>query len=294
MQRRLSNAATLFLGIFWGFAARAAAQQSDTSTVPRELAIAFARVYAAADSTAAIEFLPASIAPSIASDVAIPPDSRVVGTVVLGRNTYVFGTSPLAPDSVRAWYSRDYGRRNWPALSLVRTQASGGAAGGFRPPPPKVPTTFCNGDREFDVTATESPGGHTNFRVRVSTGALPCSMVPRGPVRPPAPSLPLPVVYNPPNTQPGPQCFAAGSSTQRTQTQLMTSVDPEALLQHYGKQLEASGWVPLQAQGAIATRAWSRRDSAGTSEIATLSVSSSPTAPMCRNASLEVFTPRSR
>ena len=276
------------------FATSSAAQQTDTSTVPRELAIALARVYAAADSSAAVEFLPANVAPSVAADVAIPPDSRVVGSVVLGRNTYVFGTSPLAPDSVRAWYSREYGRRQWPALSMVRTQAPGGGAGGFRPPPPKVPTTFCNGDREFDVAATESPGGPTNFRVRVSTAALPCSMVPRGPVRPPAPSLPLPVVYNPPNTQPGPQCYAAGSSIQRTQTQLMTSLDPQALLQHYGRQLEASGWVPLQTQGGIATEAWSRRDSTGTNEIATLLVSASPTAPVCRNATLEVLTQRSR
>jgi hypothetical protein len=289
--RRLSN--TFFVACLV-LAARIPAQQSDTSAVPRELAIAFARVYAAADSTAAVEFLPATVAPSVASDVAIPPESRVVGSVVFGRNTYVFGISPLPADSVRAWYSREYLRRKWPALSLVRTQAPGGAAGGFRPPPPKVPTTFCNGDRELDVAATESPAGRTNFRVRVASAALPCSMVPRGAVRPLAPSLPLPVVYNPPNTQPGPQCFTSGASTQRTQTQLMTSLDAQALLQHYGKQLEASGWVPLQAQSGIATQGWSRRDSTGTSEIATLSVSSSPTAPMCRTATLEVLTPRSR
>lgn len=294
MLRRFSNTATVFLAAFLVFATRTPAQQSDTSTVPRELAIAFARVYAAPDSTATVEFLPGTVAPSVASDVAIPPDSRVVGSVVLGRNTYVFGTSPLAPDSVRAWYLRDYGRRKWPALALVRTQASGGAAGGFRPPPPTIPTTFCNGDRQLDVSAMESRDGHTNFRVRVSTAPLPCPMAPRGLVRAVAPSLPLPVVYNPPNTQPGPPCFAAGASTQRTETQLMTALDPQALLQHYAKQLEASGWVPLQAKGDVATQAWSRRDSTGIIEIATLSVTTSPTAPMCRNATLEVLTPRPR
>jgi hypothetical protein len=212
--------------------------------------------------------------------------------VVLGRNTYVFGTSTLPADSIRAWYAREYGRRKWPALALVRTQAPGGAGGGFRPPPPEIPATFCNGNREVDVTAMERRDGPTNFRVRVSTAMLPCSMVPRGAVRPVAPSLPLPVVYNPPNSMPGPQCFAMASGIQRTQTQLMTSLDPHALLEHYGKQLEASGWAPAQTQGAIATQAWSRRDSSGATEIATLSVSVSPTAPMCRNATLEVITQR--
>lgn len=272
------------------------AQQAD-QTIPRELAVAFARGYAIPDSNVAIDFVPGAIAPAVADKVSAPPGARLIGTVTVARNTYMLAASIDSPDSILAWYGRDYTKRGWSAYSLVRALQNQSGRGGFRSPPPTVPSSFCSEGTVADVSATRGPDGQTNIRVRL--GPPPVVAVcpqPGTDVRRPTPSAgvappPLPILYDPPAGSSMNQCYAAGSS-QQSQTQVQTTLDPPALAQHYGKQLETQGWSPLVGEYPIARSVFSRRDSAGAMEIATLSVAVNPAAPMCRSATIDVLTLR--
>lgn len=294
MSRHRFVRARLLAAAFSLLGAPVAAQQvvprPDSSTVPTELAVAFARGFAPTDSAARVEFFPGVIAAAVNGLVSLPTASRVVGSVVLGRNTYVFGTTTLSPDSVLAWYAADYSRRGWSAEALVRVMA-GQLGGGFRQPPPRRASTFCNAGQEANVAATRSGEGWTSFRVRLASNAALCNLSLAARPTTPKP-LPLPIVYDPPNTGVRPECFAAFGSTQQSQTQMATTMEPSALLEHYGKQLETQGWSPTPSTVSTSSGTWTRRDSTGAMQVAVVSVRVPPNVPTCRTATLEITTMR--
>jgi hypothetical protein len=163
MRFLISTVAPAFLAA----AGQLVAQQPDQQTIPRELAVAFARAAAVPDSTVAIEFFPGTIAPAVADRVSVPPGARLIGTVAIARNTFVLAASIDAPDSILAWYARDYAKRGWSGFSLVRVLQTQSTRGGFRPPPPARPSSFCSGGTVADISASRGLDGQTNIRVRV-------------------------------------------------------------------------------------------------------------------------------
>jgi hypothetical protein len=68
-------------------------------------------------------------------------------------------------------------------------------------------------------------------------------------------------------------------------------MDLPNLLDVYGKQLETQGWTATAIEAPMLRKIWSRRDSTGRTQTATLVVSVAPNAPMCRDASLIISTP---
>lgn len=266
------------------------AQRSDQASIPRDFAEAFVRLYTANDTNTVIDFAPDSIPPAIAPLVALPPGARLLGTVSVGKIAYVLGSTSAPADTVLAWYARDAARRHWSAEAMIRA-AGNPLAGGFRPAPPVRPTLFCADGNGLDVAA-KSLAGLTTFRVRVSPNGFPCTLSTVA-FRPIAPRSPLPTLYNPASVVASAQCFSPGPR-QSTQTQFLVDMTPADLLQHYGRQLETQGWAPMQGEFPVTTQTWSRRDSTGVTELATLTIGVSPTAPMCRNESLEITTLRSR
>jgi hypothetical protein len=274
-------------------AAPAPAQQPG-QTIPVELAAAFVRTYARPDSAATVEFLPGEVPAAVRDVIPVVPGARVIGSVVLNRATTVLGTSTLSPDSVLAWYAAAYTKRGIPGMALIRLQTSPPGIGGFRQPPPAHPAQFCSGSDQIDIAAMRSSEGWTDFRVRLSGSSPLCRMVPPTPLRPPPTlNLPLPVVYDPPNTGPRPECFV-NASRQQTQTQLYTALSPDSLLRHYGRQLETNGWTRTPAESTNAIGVWTRRDSTGAVQTAKLTVGVTSGAADCRSATLEVSTMRER
>jgi len=268
--------------------------QQPTQTIPVELAAAYVRSVARTDSAAAVEFLPGEVPAAVREMIPVLPGSRVVGSVVVNRTTTVVGTTTVAPDSVLAWYAATYTKRGFPAMALVRVQTSPPGMGGFRQPPPAHPSQFCSGPDQIDVSAARSAEGFTNFRIRLTGAAAFCRLVaPTAPRTAPTFNLPLPVVYDPPNTAVRPECFV-NDSRQQTQTQLFTALSPDSLLRHYGRQLETAGWTRIPAESTLVTGEWTRRDSTGALQAAKLSVGVMLGAPECRSATLEVTTMRNR
>ena len=297
----VSRVGQFLLAFVLGLSPSISAQTSD-APVPRDLAVAFARSLASADSQSAVDFLAAQIPPVIQSLVHLPPSARVLGTVIVGRTSFVMAATPLPPDSILHAIAHDYGAAHWEGLNAVRVTSVGNPAsggppiGGFRPAHSAFPSTFCHDSVEVIATATHADAQTTNVRLRVDRGANPCARMAafiRTGGAPPPPRFALPMLNDPAGASFAPQCtFPARSSS--TQTQLATSMDLPALIEHYGKQLEAQGWSPTSIDAPLIRKVWSRRDSAGATATATLSVGVSPMAPMCRDASLIVSTPIAR
>jgi hypothetical protein len=64
---------------------------------------------------------------------------------------------------------------------------------------------------------------------------------------------------------------------------------PEALLDHYGRQIIDSGWTA--APGQILGRTWTKKDSTGTPIEMTLTVIPMGKDPSCQRLELQVRTP---
>src|SRR5207253_2213189 len=106
---------------------------------------------------------------------------------------------------------------------------------------------------------------------------------------------PYPTLFNPAGSNDvrlANDCRANSSSTTGTGTLLRSAIDPSALLDHYARQLQDSGWHAPNDKLSIVGRTWTRTDSTGAPIELTLTVTTSAHDPMCRELSLQVKTMR--
>src|SRR5262249_61822881 len=101
-----------------------------------------------------------------------------------------------------------------------------------------------------------------------------------------APRNTYPTLYNPA----GAGDYAATRDCQLmglfgTSTQLRTPMTPQQILDHYAKQMQDSGWRP--ATGSIG-RTWTKPDSTGAAQEASLLVATSTRDSTCHEVSLQV------
>jgi len=113
--------------------------------------------------------------------------------------------------------------------------------------------------------------------------------------RPPEPPAgayraPYPTLFNPPGAMDGmlPTGNCSGNySGTGTSTTLRTSMTPEAVLEHYGRQILDSGWA---AGGVIAGRSWTKKDSTGAPLEMSLTVSQASPDGGCQRVDLQLKT----
>jgi len=266
-----------------------------TTDVPGDLAVAYVRSLAPSDSgNQPIEFSSGPVAARFQDRVHLPADVRVIGSVLHGRSLTVLGTTMLSTDSVLTRIAREYGRAGWEALARSPLVAGVNPNGGFRPALPTLLTQFCHGDLEVTSSGSRQLDGSTLVRLIATERSPICSRIPARPPtpRPLVPTGPLPLLRDPAGTAARPECFVNGGS-QRSQTQYATTMSPTDLLEHYGKQLAAQGWV-RSTDAESARGVWTRRDTTGVVEVATLDARVTPTSSGCRDAVLEVMTIRGR
>jgi hypothetical protein len=77
----------------------------------------------------------------------------------------------------------------------------------------------------------------------------------------------------------------------QSNAQLLTSMDLPTFLDHYGKQLETQGWAASTNEAPVLRKVWSRIDSTGRTQTATITVDIPARAQMCREASLSISIP---
>jgi len=104
---------------------------------------------------------------------------------------------------------------------------------------------------------------------------------------------PYPGLYNPQasvDARPTGDCNAAVGATNSTGTVLRTSLTPDALLDHYAKQLTDSGWKHADGQVSSVARVFTRTDSTGAPLEMTLTVATPPKLEACREVNMQVKT----
>jgi hypothetical protein len=87
-------------------------------------------------------------------------------------------------------------------------------------------------------------------------------------------------------------CWRSFGGLSTAATRLKTTMSGEALLDHYARQLQDSGWAPERNLPASVGRTWTRRDSTGAIVQVALKASTSLQDSTCHEVTLEVQTPR--
>jgi hypothetical protein len=155
---------------------------------------------------------------------------------------------------------------------------------------------LCGDEQIITASAARRRGTATDIIVRVSTtpgvGVCRPRPMPLGFSRPPYPTL-----FHPPGTveagMDGMRCVRSSFSSTGSGSNVRTTLASEALLEHYGRQLQDSGWKPLGQAPTIVGRTWTRADSTGNPMELSITIASKSDAE-CREINLNVSTKRAQ
>ena len=231
----------------------------------------------------------------ITNRIYIPANARVLGSAFNGQTVVGVLAMPDEPEAVIAELKREMPARGWKAPP---PQPSYG--GGFRPAVsapmvgPRTSFMLCGDQQMISTSASRHRGTNTLVILRVSpqTGQYGlCSPppMPTGMMR-----SPLPTLFNPTgavDARMNGDCGASFGGSSGTGTNLHTAMTSDAILSHYAKQLQDSGWQAASA-GAITGRTFTRTDSAGAPVELSLTIARSPRDSTCRDVNMQVRTLR--
>ena len=291
MSRRFTTASLATLALLAPVAASVAQQPAplrQPDAVPFEVAAA---LVSAGGFSGEPQILVGTMPEWIANRIYIPSGARVLGSAFLGTTVVAVISLSSASDSVIAEFTGELLKRGW----TTPPPSPSYSGGGFRPAPVSAernPTRamLCGEDQLLSVSAARRRGVATDITVRVSASPNygPCrpQQMPFMVVRSPYPTL-----YNPAGTSDARMtgdCSSNIGGSMGTGTTLRTSLTPEALLDHYGRQLQDSGWKAVNDASSIIGRSWTRPDSSGTPVELSLTVASSMRAGTCHDVNLQV------
>ena len=234
----------------------------------------------------------------IANRLYIPSNARVLGAAFLNSSVVGVMSVPDAPEAIIADLKRELAKHGWTPPPPFPSYG-----GGFRPASQNQMTynstsptnaTFCGDQQVLTVSAVRRRGTTTQVTMRASPTSN------QGVCNPPQPQAgmnrsPLPTLYNPPSAGDGRMaidCSNGFSGSNGTGAILRVAMDPDALLSHYARQLQDSGWHASSERATIVGRSWTRPDSTGTPVDLTLMVTTSPRDSTCRELSLQLRTLR--
>lgn len=233
----------------------------------------------------------------IATRLFVPSGARVLGSAFIGSTMVGVVNVPTASDTVLKDFERELQKRGWKTPPAMPSMG-----GGFRPASTGASAqlarrfTLC-GDRQILIGwIGRQRAASTTVLLRVSSagGVGQCNppQYPSEMTRPRFPTL-----YNPQgavDARMGGDCPTGTMSNMSTSTSLKTPMSASAVMDHYGQQLQDSGWTGAGIALETVTRTWTRPDSTGALAQITLTVSSSPGDSTCRMVNLDARTPSRR
>jgi hypothetical protein len=227
--------------------------------------------------------------------VYIAPSARVLGSAFIGTTAVAIVSSPDMPDVAMTSLRRELLAKGWKTPPPPPQYG-----GGFRPATMNLaagdPTrvTLCGADQQvLTASAARRRGVSTDIVMRIATYSnfSTCNppQMPTG-YRPP----PWPTLYHPQGiSEASTACNADNNfGSSGTGAMVRTPTTSESLLDHYGKQLQDSGWQMPPGTGAITGRTWTKTDSTGAPVELTITVASSLRDPSCRSLNMTVRTLR--
>ena len=215
----------------------------------------------------------------VASEFYVPRGATVIGAVSGNSATIGFLHIYGSTDSLRAEFTRELTARGWrtppsPALS----------GGGFRTTamPRGAPVgsfVLCRGPEMLTIS-TQPPSyaaANVVLRLEPTNRGYACHPEQDGfpfadgrPYRPPV----MPVLINPPGFgayAPNNRCVSFNATNAASTAATATPLAAQELLGHYERQLSDSGWVPIP-RSSVVGHTWTRTDSTGAHEEATIYV----------------------
>ena len=230
----------------------------------------------------------------MANRILLPAGARVLGSAFAG-STVVGVVQVLQSDrdfirdmdtalAGKGWRVSDFGPRGGGFRFLATPQGS-----------EPLPSTFCAPDGMLTIRLGPSRQGRQIWFYRMTqrrTGFDPCNPPPGG-----RRSSPYPALYHPADAtretsgmfgcEPNdPRARGAGGGTG---DRIRTSMSPDSLLGHYGRQLVDSGWTTTNVTAKQVTQWWTRADSTGAQLHLKVAVTSSGGNPACRDLDLMVY-----
>lgn len=288
---RRGLAAALIAGAALSAAAQAPRRLNQPDSIPTEFAMA---LISAGGLIGDPQLLVGEMPGSLANRIYVPPSGRVLGSAFIGTTAVAIISVPEMPDVAMSTMKRELATRGWKAPPPPPNYG-----GGFRPAsmmsgnadPARL--LLCGGDQQMLTgSATRKRGVTTDIVLRLSTaptgyGSCNPPRVPEGMMRSPYPTL-----YDPPNvSENSPLCGDLFGSN-GTGTTVRTPMAASALLDHFAKQLQDSGWHAPTDTATIVGRTWTRTDSTGAPVELTITVATAVRDPSCRTLNLNVKTLR--
>jgi hypothetical protein len=289
VRRRISHVAIITLAAALPIAAQEPRRLSQPDSIPLELAGA---LIASGGFGTEPQILVGMLPGWMNSRVFLPPNGRVLGSAFIGSITVGVLAVSDQPDVAIAQFKTELLKRGWKAPP---PQPNYG--GGFRPAPvntfdatPVTRLTLCGGDEQLlMVNATRRSGTATQvtYRVTPTNSYGPCNPTPR----PQEQHLPTPTLINPPDVSDFRNygaCSSMRAQSWGTMANVRTPMTMDALIEHYSKQMQDSGWRATPV--AFGGRTWTRTDSTGALLEARLMAMTSPHDTLCRDLTLNIWS----
>lgn len=218
-----------------------------------------------------VRLVPAQVPDDLAPNFYAPPGTRIFGTVVAGSRAVVLAATRTPPESLRAEYTRALEPRGWRSFENRWR-------GGFVQSPSERPLVFCREGAQLYVTHHRRPAPPHDLQLEYREGGGMCDAQAVAErvefVRMETPRFPTLHSPEPPPGRPVSNCYSrartrGGGSSTSTGALVSSDLPAAELLRYFGRQLEASGWLPpgRRAGPAVVSGTWSRTDSTGTSVI---------------------------
>lgn len=230
----------------------------------------------------------------VAARLYVPPGGRVVGSAFLGSTVVGILSVPASSDTILAHVERELQRRGWEAPPQPQSMG-----GGFRPAPGGMEGrgrrfTLCGERHLLNGSVIGQRAGEATIVMRLSA-APSMSVCHPPPYRGDSRRVQHPTLFNPEGSSDRlamMECASEGGSSFGTGTRLRTTMSPEAVLEHYGRQLRDSGWVAPRDARSIAGRTWTRPDSVGVTMTLSITITSSPRDSTCQSVDLRMQSAR--
>jgi hypothetical protein len=252
-------------------AAPVQAQQTENPDTLRELVMRLLAPPSPGASAGQVQIFPGALPPGLPLDLPLPPNSRLVGSVV--RPSFPPGPPPIAPSGesfdivldvpgdpvdVVTFYREAFSGLGWTQPGLFAP-----FSGGFLPSfGPTSSAGFCQSAQGpwLNVTVYPREDAPNDTRIHVDTGNPgPCA----GPPVPPPPGPPpgaavMPPLAPPPGVQVLPRGSGGEDGSWESRAIAVTDMSVADLEAFYAAELEQAGWTRTDgdAKGPLAWSTW--------------------------------------